>query len=67
MEKVAREKIKYTKRIWREIAGMFFVAKNRFIKNKVDFQPSDEEIIAMNGRDRASFKMNRRLDFDRWI
>ena len=38
-----------------------------FKEDESDFRLFDEEIIAMNGRDRATFKMNRRLDFDRWI
>ena len=61
MEKVAREKITYTKRNWRETAGVFFVAKNDFYKNDFGFQPLDEE----DDRDQRSrsraFWMNRHL------
>ena len=43
------------------IMNMFFVAKNDSYKDEIKFQPSDGEIIAINGRDRASHRMNCRL------
>ena len=35
--------------------------KRFFINNDFRYQPSDEETITINGRDRAPFWMNRRL------
>ena len=60
-KEMAHELMEITRRIWDLIAGRSSVAKNSFYKSNFWYQLSDEEIIAINGRDCASFWMNRRL------
>ena len=61
LEQTACDLMEYTWRIWDLIANSSSVAKNTFKNGENDRGPSDEEVIAMNDHDHASFDMNRCL------
>ena len=61
LEQTTRDLGEYTWRIWDLIANRSSVAKNTFKNGENDHGPSDEEVIAMNDLNHASFDMNRCL------